>query len=131
MFFYPFLTITPMTDFNNIWFINAKIMPAVCPQIYNIYIASFKPFNNKFIDKHIQCSPFITLCLGSVGMVCVISELCNKRTILQRDFRKMTTTWSFSYNPFRKFHGKKIWELQHNHVIFMCYNEVCYKGTPL
>ena len=25
-----------------------------------------------------QCSPFIMLCLGSMGMDSVISELCNK-----------------------------------------------------
>ena len=29
----------------------------------------------------VQCSPFIMLCLGSVGMDHVISELCCKRTI--------------------------------------------------
>ena len=50
-----------------------------------------------------QCSPFKTLCLGSIGMdivimLClgsigmdgVISELCYKGTILQRNYGKMT-----------------------------------------
>ena len=30
----------------------------------------------------------------------------------------MTTKWSFSYNSFVKFHGKKIWEPHHDLVIF-------------
>ena len=29
----------------------------------------------------------------------------------------MTISWSFSYNSFVKFHGKKIWEPQHDIVI--------------
>ena len=44
----------------------------------------------------IQCSPFITLCLGSIGIDRVISELCYKGTILQRNSREMThrkMTW--------------------------------------
>ena len=62
----------------------------------------------------VQSSPFLkTLCLGSIGMDPVISELCykgtniflHKRTILQRNYRKMTISWSFSYNSFEKFHG--------------------------
>ena len=68
------------------------------------------------IIRHIQCSPFLTICLGPLGMDSVISELCIKMTILQRSYRKMTillwrvillrnyrkTTikWSFSYNLF-------------------------------
>ena len=32
----------------------------------------------------VQCSPFITLYLGPLGMDCVISELCYKKTILQK-----------------------------------------------
>ena len=60
----------------------------------------------------------------------VISELCYKGTILQRNYRKMTIKtilqrnyqkmtilWSFSYNFFVKFYGRKIWEPQHDHVI--------------
>ena len=38
----------------------------------------------------IQCSPFITLYLGSTGMDHVIGELFYKGAILQRDYRKMT-----------------------------------------
>ena len=34
---------------------------------------------------YVQCSPFIMLCLGSIGMTHVIS----KGTILQRSYRKM------------------------------------------
>ena len=35
-------------------------------------------------------SPFIMLCLGFIGMECVISESCYIGTILQRNYRKMT-----------------------------------------
>ena len=65
----------------------------------------------------IQYSPFIMLYLGSIGMDCAISEPCYKGTILQRNYRKMTIKWSFSYNSFVKFHGTKICELQHDCVI--------------
>ena len=44
---------------------------------------------------------------GSIGMDCVISEPCYKGAILQRNYRKMTILWSFSYNSFVKVHGKK------------------------
>ena len=46
---------------------------------------------------------------------------------------KMNISWSFSYYYyFVKFHGKKIWEPQHDHVVSNpCYNEVCYKGSAL
>ena len=57
--------------------------------------------------KSVQCSPFIMIYLRSIGMDHVISELCYKGTILQRNYRKMTIPWSFSYNSFVKFHGKK------------------------
>ena len=41
--------------------------------------------------KNIQCSPFITLCFGSIGMDHVISELCYyKGTIFQMSYGKMT-----------------------------------------
>ena len=32
----------------------------------------------------------ITLCLGSIGMDCIITETCYKGTILQKNYRKMT-----------------------------------------
>ena len=34
-------------------------------------------------------------------------ESCNKRTTLQRNYWKMTISWSFSYNSFGKSNGKK------------------------
>ena len=41
--------------------------------------------------KNIQCSPFITLCFGSIGMDHVISELCYyKGKIFQMSYGKMT-----------------------------------------
>ena len=43
------------------------------------------------------------------------SQLSCKGTILQRNYRKATILWSFSYNSFVKFHGEKIWEPQHDH----------------
>ena len=50
-------------------------------------------------------------------MDCVIRELCYKGTILQRNYEKLTISWSFLYNSFVKFHGKTIWEPQHDRVI--------------
>ena len=44
-------------------------------------------------------------------------ELCRIGTILQMNYRKMTITWSFSYNSVVKFHGKKDWEPQYDHII--------------
>ena len=51
------------------------------------------------------------------GMDHVISELCYKGTNLHRNYRKMTMLWSFSYNSFVKFHGKKSWQPQHDSVM--------------
>ena len=42
-----------------------------------------------------------------IEMDSVISALCYKGTILQRNYMKMTISWSFSYNYFVKFHGKE------------------------
>ena len=47
------------------------------------------------------------LCLGSIEMDCAISESCYKGKTLQRNDRKMTMEWSFSYNSFVKFDGNK------------------------
>ena len=58
---------------------------------------------------YIQCSPSITLCLGSIGLIgmnLVLSESSYKERILQRNDRKITILWSFSYHYFAKFHGK-------------------------
>ena len=52
----------------------------------------------------------------------VISESCYKRTILQRNYTKMTILWSFSYNSFVKIHGKKNWD----HNITALYPKWCY-----
>ena len=65
-------------------------------------------------------------------MDCVISEHCDKVTILQKNYRKMTIAWSFSYNSFAKFNGKKIG----SHTMYVLYPnpkcyEVFYKGTAL
>ena len=55
------------------------------------------------------------------------------RIILQRNYKKMTILpWSFSYNSFVKFHGKKFGS-QNMAVLYPipCYIEVCYNGTVL
>ena len=44
----------------------------------------------KLYKIRLQGSPFITLCLGSIELDCVISEPCNKGIILYRNNRKMT-----------------------------------------
>ena len=61
----------------------------------------------------------------SVGMDPVISELCHRGTILQRNYRKITILWSFSYTFFVKFCGKKIMEPQHGRIIS---KSVLYRG---
>ena len=63
-----------------------------------------------------QLSPFIML-FRSIGIGFVVNDPCYKGTILQKNYRKMTISWAFSYNSFVKLHGKKIWESQHDHVI--------------
>ena len=63
---------------------------------------------------HIYIAVPITLCLGYIGMDRVISELCYKGTTLQKNYRKMTILWSFSYNFFVKFHGNKICQPHHD-----------------
>ena len=45
---------------------------------------------------------FITLCLMTIGLDCVINGLSYKEIILQRNYRKMTNEWSFSYDSFAK-----------------------------
>ena len=55
----------------------------------------------------------------------IMGELFYKRTILQRNYRKMTIKWSFSYNSFVKRSFMTILYPK-NH----CHNKVCYKGTP-
>ena len=52
----------------------------------------------------------------SIGMNRVVSELCYKGTLLQRNYWKISSLWSFYYNSFVKFHSEILWEPQHNHV---------------
>ena len=48
----------------------------------------------------------------------VISEPYYKvGTILQKNYRKVTILWSFSYNSYVKFCGNKIWEPHYDCVI--------------
>ena len=50
----------------------------------------------------------------------------------KKNYRKMTISWSFSFNSFVKFHGEKIWS--HNITVLyanLCYNQVCYEKTAL
>ena len=70
---------------------------------------------------YIYSSPFIMLYLGSIGMDHVISRIM-KRTILQRNYRKMTILWSFSYNIFVKLHGKNFWTTTR-----LCHIQNCVK----
>ena len=80
-------------------------------------------FNNLEFDYStgqywIHDSLFITLYLKLIEMDCVISEVSNKGTILQRSYRKITILWSFSYNSFLKFQYMEIiWEPHHDCVI--------------
>ena len=68
-----------------------------------------------FVSKNdIECSSFMTLCLGSIAMEHVISKPCYKGTILQWNCRKMAT---FSYNSFVKFQGNNFWEA----TFYPCY----------
>ena len=75
---------------------------------------------------------YIMLLSGSIGMDHVISKSCYKGTILQRNYKKMTILWSFSYNSLIKFHGKIIWELQHGCVISKSVlKQVLYCTSPI
>ena len=58
--------------------------------------------------KPIQRISFIMLSLGSIGKDYVINESCCEGSILQRNYRKMTISWSLSYISFAKFHDEKI-----------------------
>ena len=82
----------------------------------------------KFSLRTLKLSPaFVIQCLGSIGMDCVISELCYVGTILQRNFRKMTITWSFSYNCCVKLLRKKFG----SHNMTVLYPNLCYKKSTL
>ena len=82
------------------------------------------------MQRNRECSPLLMLSLGSIErmhymVMYVISELCYIRALLLKGIIEkchfmvitMTVLWSFSYNSFVKFHGKKIWEPQNDCVI--------------
>ena len=52
-----------------------------------MWVRADPQFTCVFLNKY---SPFITLCLGSIELDHVISELCYKGIILLRNYRKMT-----------------------------------------
>ena len=60
--------------------------------------------------------------LGSIGLDLVINESYYKGTIIQRNYRKTNMTWSFSYNSFVKFHGKK----NGRHIMAVLYPNLYY-----
>ena len=55
--------------------------------------------------------------IRSIGTDPVISKSCYIGTILQRNYRKVTIPWSFSYNSLENSMVKKIWDLQHDCVV--------------
>ena len=107
----------------------AQVFSRQCPYNHAGYghIPQVQIYLNRTPCNQIQCSPFITLCLGSIGMDHVVSEFCYKETILQSNYRKMTILWSFSCAI---FHGK--FEAT-SRLLYpnLCYNKMCYKKTPL
>ena len=66
----------------------AALYPKLCYK--GTHYSSYMYLQVSHIKGEIQFSPFVMLCLGSIGMACVISEPCHKWTILQRNYRKMT-----------------------------------------
>ena len=93
---------------------------------YNKLEGAIKGVFNRI--KTVQCGPFITLCLE----IHRNGQPSYKGIILQRNYKKMTISWSSSYNSFVKFHGKKFGS-QNMTVLYPnpCYIEVCYNGTVL
>ena len=57
---------------------------------------AFPTVSKCFQISLVHCSPFISLCLRSIGKGRVISELCYKGTILLRNYRKMTLLYANS-----------------------------------
>ena len=51
--------------------------------VIHLFIFKLQSRDEAKISVHV--SPFITLCLGSIGMDTVLSELCYKGTILQKE----------------------------------------------
>ena len=64
--------------------------------------------------------------------LCVRREAFFKQTNLQRNNRKMTISWSFSYISLVKLHGNKT--VSHNTTLLypnLCYSKVFYRGSAL
>ena len=78
----------------------------------------------------VHCNPFITLCLGFIEIDSVTRESSYQGTILQRNYRKMTMEWSFSYNFLVKFNYEKFGSSNMT-VLYpnLHFNEACYKGA--
>ena len=84
-----------------------------------------------YLGNRLQCSPFYNSMIGAHRNSCVISKFCYKGTILQRNYRKMTISWPFSYNSFVKFYGKTNWEPLHDQdvskpVLFCLFDLILY-----
>ena len=63
-------------------------------------------------------------------MITDISQSYNKGTSLQKNYGKMTG--SFSYNCFVKFMVRKFWSYNMTMLYLnLCFNEMCYEGTAL
>ena len=62
----------------------------------------------------------------------VLSELCYKGTISQRNYRKILIKWSFACTSLLKVAGKMFGNHSMTRLYLnLCYNGVSYKGTAL
>ena len=59
--------------------------------------------------------------MGSLGIDRVVSEPCNKRTILQRNYWQIAISQLFAYNSFVKFYSKKNLRA----TTCQCYIQIC------
>ena len=78
-------------------------------------------------NSHVSHYSAVKICLWSI--VSLIIESCYKKK-LHRNNRKTAILWSFSYNSFVKFYGKK--NGSHNTTVLcqnLCYYETCYIVT--
>ena len=69
------------------------------------WIGPWNNFNLKVVQNTVQSLYKAMLGYHWNGL---ISKSCYRGTILQKNYRKMTISWSFSYYPLLKFHGVKI-----------------------
>ena len=101
-----------------IFLVKIKLFPLCANNFCDAGQRYFKAWFCNTFDLHLSLRPLFCLFLSGglrqVLLKCMFgvhrSEPCYKRKMLQRSYRKMTIKWSFSYNSFVKFHGKKIWE---------------------